>query len=281
MARRTLIDFFDDLVQHQRRVPGLRRRLSQLVVQLPRHHGSGARLRRAPARRGHHPAASTSSSGARTVRSGSSRCGAACCAASSSCRSTTAPPQTSCAAWPRIVDARADHRRRRGARPRRHGRAGLEDRRRGLPRRPARAIPAIEHGPDDVAEVIFTSGATSEPKGVVLTHRNILANIVPIEREIAKYRKYARPFLPHPVPEPPAAEPHVRAGDGDLRAAAALGRGRLQPHVRARRDRRADSLAAHFGAGVACRRSSRSCATTCCTAAPETRDRLPTARRTG
>ena len=59
-----------------------------------------------------------------------------------------------------------------------------------------RAVPAIEHGPDDVAEVIFTSGATSEPKGVVLTHRNILANIIPIEREIAKYRKYARPFMP-------------------------------------------------------------------------------------
>ena len=60
----------------------------------------------------------------------------------------------------------------------------------------AAAVPPIEHGPDDVAEVIFTSGATSEPKGVVLTHRNILANIVPIEREMAKYRKYARPFLP-------------------------------------------------------------------------------------
>ena len=58
------------------------------------------------------------------------------------------------------------------------------------------ALPAVEHAPDDVAEVIFTSGATSEPKGVVLTHRNILANIIPIEREIAKYRKYARPFMP-------------------------------------------------------------------------------------
>jgi long-chain acyl-CoA synthetase len=56
--------------------------------------------------------------------------------------------------------------------------------------------PAVDVGPDDVAEVIFTSGATAEPKGVVLTHRNILANIIPIEREIAKYRKYATPFLP-------------------------------------------------------------------------------------
>jgi len=49
---------------------------------------------------------------------------------------------------------------------------------------------------EDTAEIIFTSGATAEPKGVIITHRNILANIVPIEREMAKYKKYARPFLP-------------------------------------------------------------------------------------
>ena len=30
----------------------------------------------------------------------------------------------------------------------------------------------------------------------MLTHRNILANIVPIEREMAKYRRYIRPFAP-------------------------------------------------------------------------------------
>lgn len=46
------------------------------------------------------------------------------------------------------------------------------------------------------AEIIFTSGATADPKGVVITHRNILANIVPVEREVIKYRKYARPFAP-------------------------------------------------------------------------------------
>jgi long-chain acyl-CoA synthetase len=49
---------------------------------------------------------------------------------------------------------------------------------------------------DTTAEIIFTSGATAEPKGVVLTHKNILANIVPIERELAKYRKYTLPFRP-------------------------------------------------------------------------------------
>jgi len=48
-----------------------------------------------------------------------------------------------------------------------------------------------------LAEVIFTSGATAEPKGVTITHRNVLANIIPIEREIVKYRRYERPF--HPV----------------------------------------------------------------------------------
>jgi long-chain acyl-CoA synthetase len=48
----------------------------------------------------------------------------------------------------------------------------------------------------DTAEIIFTSGATAEPKGVVITHGNILANVVPVEREIVKYRKYARPFAP-------------------------------------------------------------------------------------
>jgi len=53
-----------------------------------------------------------------------------------------------------------------------------------------------EHSANDLIQVIFTSGATSEPKGVEITHANILANIVPIEREIQKYLTIARPFLP-------------------------------------------------------------------------------------
>jgi long-chain acyl-CoA synthetase len=55
---------------------------------------------------------------------------------------------------------------------------------------------AAQIAPEDTAEIIFTSGATSDPKGVIITHRNILANIVPIERELAKYKKYAAPFRP-------------------------------------------------------------------------------------
>ena len=56
--------------------------------------------------------------------------------------------------------------------------------------------PDVSIGPDDVAEIIFTSGATAEPKGVVITHRNVLANIVPVEREVLRYRKWGRPFFP-------------------------------------------------------------------------------------
>src|SRR5207249_2842108 len=56
--------------------------------------------------------------------------------------------------------------------------------------------PEVAIGRDDVAEIIFTSGATAEPKGVIITHRNILANIVPVEREVRKYRAWGRPFFP-------------------------------------------------------------------------------------
>jgi long-chain acyl-CoA synthetase len=49
---------------------------------------------------------------------------------------------------------------------------------------------------DSIAEIVFTSGTTAEPKGVIITHRNLLANLEPVAGEIAKYRKYAGPFLP-------------------------------------------------------------------------------------
>lgn len=45
-------------------------------------------------------------------------------------------------------------------------------------------------------QIIFTSGTTSEPKGIVHTHGNVLASLDPIEREIGKYRRYGRIFHP-------------------------------------------------------------------------------------
>jgi long-chain acyl-CoA synthetase len=56
--------------------------------------------------------------------------------------------------------------------------------------------PAVTISRDDVAEIIFTSGATADPKGVLITHRNVLANIIPVEREVLKYRKWGTPFFP-------------------------------------------------------------------------------------
>ena len=39
-------------------------------------------------------------------------------------------------------------------------------------------VPSVRIERGDVAEIVFTSGATGEPKGVLITHGNILANIV-------------------------------------------------------------------------------------------------------
>jgi len=52
--------------------------------------------------------------------------------------------------------------------------------------------------PDDLIEIVFTSGTTAEPKGVCLTHRNLLANITPIEKDFKRgYARWER--LVHPV----------------------------------------------------------------------------------
>jgi long-chain acyl-CoA synthetase len=66
----------------------------------------------------------------------------------------------------------------------------------------ATGLPAPEYAPvpgldrSTPLQIIFTSGTTSEPKGIVHTHGNVLASLDPIEREIARYRRYERPFHP-------------------------------------------------------------------------------------
>ncbi len=49
-------------------------------------------------------------------------------------------------------------------------------------------MPALQRDKEALAEILFTSGATAEPKGVRITHHNLLANLNPVEHEIQRYR---------------------------------------------------------------------------------------------
>ena len=49
----------------------------------------------------------------------------------------------------------------------------------------------------DILQIVFTSGATADPKGVIITHENVLSNIAPLEREMRRYLRYEK-FV-HPL----------------------------------------------------------------------------------
>ncbi len=58
-------------------------------------------------------------------------------------------------------------------------------------------VPDTNRSQADPLQIVFTSGTTGEPKGIVHTHQNVLASLRPIEKEMGKYLRYER-FV-HPI----------------------------------------------------------------------------------
>jgi long-chain acyl-CoA synthetase len=75
---------------------------------------------------------------------------------------------------------------------------GLEDFSTGLPPLDDTGYaPAPGLSRETPLQIIFTSGTTGDPKGIVHTHGNVLASLDPLEKEIGKYLRYVR--LVHPL----------------------------------------------------------------------------------
>jgi long-chain acyl-CoA synthetase len=62
---------------------------------------------------------------------------------------------------------------------------------------PAHPYPFQDISEDTLVEIIYTSGTTGDPKGVCISHRNLIANITALENYVSKYIKWER--LVHPI----------------------------------------------------------------------------------
>lgn len=63
---------------------------------------------------------------------------------------------------------------------------------------PPAPVPAAAAAPppETLLEIVYTSGATADPKGVMITHGNVLANLRPVANEVRKYKRKMRLVLP-------------------------------------------------------------------------------------
>lgn len=73
----------------------------------------------------------------------------------------------------------------------------IEDFESELSQHPPAALRPASVSREDPLQIVFTSGTTAEPKGVVITHGNVLANVTPLDEQISPYLRYEP--LVHPI----------------------------------------------------------------------------------